>query len=173
MILSFITNLFVHQFGINITGYLFYALYGYYIHKYGVSKKIRFLLYVLSIFSVLVIFIGTCYLSMSSGTYVDLLKSYIGVPVLLYSSGLFVFIKYDFIKVMENKSVNKFVSFLDHYTFGIYLIHWFIIQFFMEILNIDITSVVYRFLAPFLIILICVVITYCIRKIPVVKRIIP
>lgn len=173
IIMTFIVNLLVNLKGITIVGYLCYALCGYYIHKYDINKNIRLILYLFSIIGVLIIFVGTCYLSMSSGNYVATFKDYVSIPVMVYSVGLFVFIKNNLVNIMDNIKIHNVVSFLDLYTFGIYLIHWFVIQFLIEIFKININSLIYRLLAPFLIILVCIGITYIIRKIPIVKRIVP
>lgn len=92
---------------------------------------------------------------------------------MLYPCGLFVFIKYDLVKIMENDYVNRIVSFLDFYTFGIYLIHWYILQIMIKLLNINIHSIIYRLGAPFVVIGIAVCIIYVLRKISLIKNIVP
>ena len=92
---------------------------------------------------------------------------------MLYPCGLFVFIKYDLVKIMENDYVNRIVSFLDFYTFGVYLIHWYILQIMIKLLNINIHSIIYRLGAPFVVIGIAVCIIYVLRKISLIKNIVP
>lgn len=154
--------------------YVLYGLIGYYIHTWGAVKfKILKILYVLAIFGLIAQIVGTTYLSASSGQINYYFKSYTHITCIFYSIGLFVFIKYDLIKIMEYDLINKLVSFLDFYTFGIYLIHWYILKFLVKFFNINITSIYWKLFASILIIIISVAIIYLIRKIPFVKKIVP
>ena len=74
---------------------------------------------------------------------------------------------------MKFDFISKFVHFLDFYTFGIYLIHWYILEFLIKIFNINNTSIIYRLFAPILVLIMSVVIIYLIRKIPFIKKILP
>lgn len=102
--------------------------------------------------------IGTTYLSASSGHIDYYFKSYTHITCIFYSTGLFIFLKYDLINIMKNNLINKFVSFLDFYTFGIYLIHWYVLKFLVTFFSINITSIYWKVFAPFFIITISVVI---------------
>lgn len=74
---------------------------------------------------------------------------------------------------MEFDLISKVVLFLDFYTFGIYLIHWYIIQFLIKIFSIDITSILFRLIGPFIVIIICVILINILRKFPIIERIVP
>ena len=69
--------------------------------------------------------------------------------------------------------INKIVNFLNPYTFGIYLVHCYVIKSLIKIFNIEVTSIVFRLIGPFVVILISVSLIYLIRKIPVISKIIP
>ncbi|MBE6490730.1 MAG: acyltransferase [Methanobrevibacter sp.] len=168
--LLFIINYLISS---SIPGYLAIALTGYYIHKYGVSRRIRILFYILLAIGFFVNCFGTYYLSLSAGKYVAYLRDYTSVSCVLYSVGVFILIKYDLIKFLKKDNIKKIISYLDHYTFAIYLIHWYIIQFLIVLFNIDITSIIFRLLSPFVVIVICVVIINVLRKVPVVSKIVP
>ncbi len=156
-----------------IVGYSFLAVFGFYIHKYGISRKLRIIFYVLAIFGFLANSFGSYYLSITAGKLIRTYIEYTFLPAMLYPCGLFVFIKYDLVKIMEYDWVNRIVSFLDFYTFGIYLIHWYILQIMIKVLNINIHSIIYRLGAPFMVIGIAVCIIYVLRKIPLIKNIVP
>ena len=175
IILLIITLLFAHDSysKIAIVGYLFFGMFGYYIHEYGISMNFKRCLYILGVLGLLFHLFGTYYLSLLSGQYVDLFKSYTHITCICYSVGLFTFMKYDLVRIMEFSRFNKLISFLDFYTFGIYLIHWYIIKILIKLLNINISSVCYRLLSPFFIIMCCICIIYLMRKIPLLKNIVP
>lgn len=154
-------------------GSLFFPLVGYLLHKYEISRKYRLILYLISIIGLLLHFFGTYYLSMDAGEVIRTFKGFTNVPSALYSIGIFVFIKYDLIKIMKINIINKIVHFLDFYTFGIYLIHWYLLEFLRITFNINNTSIIYRLFSPIIVLIMSVIIIYLIRKIPIVKRIIP
>ena len=139
-------------------GSLFFALTGYLLHKYEISKKYRIILYILAIIA---------------GEVIKTYKGFTNIPSVLYSLGIFVFIKYDIIKLMKFNIIKKIVGFLDFYTFGIYLIHWYLLQFLIRTFNINNTSIIYRLFAPLIVLVLSVIIIYLIRKIPIIKKIVP
>jgi len=109
----FFINFVLFFYNVNLIGYLFFAVFGFYVHKYGLSKKIRIILYLLALFGFFANSFGSYYISIVSG---KLFRSYINytfIPAMLYPCGLFVFIKYDLVKIMKNGYINKIVSFLD------------------------------------------------------------
>lgn len=169
----FILNGILYFYNVAIIGYSFLAVFGFYIHKYGIPRKIRIIFYLLAVIGFLANSFGSYYLSITSG---ELIRTYINynfIPAMLYPCGLFIFIKYNLVKIMEYATIKKVVLFLDFYTFGIYLIHWYILQILIKSFNINIHSLIFRLSAPFVVICISVVIIYLIRKIPYMKIIIP
>ena len=184
--LAFVLNIFIPFIltvsGINVqwtisltvcTGVLFYTLVGYLLHKYELKRNYRLILYILAICGLLMHIIGTYDLSMAAGKIIDTYKGYTNLPATLYSLGVFIFIKYDLVKLMKFDFISKIVHFLDFYTFGIYLIHWYLLEFLIKTFNINNTSIIYRLLAPILVLVMSVIIIYLIRKIPLIKKIFP
>ena len=158
---------------IAIICYVFYGFVGYYIHTWGISQKYKYIWYLLAICGLIMQIIGTFYLSNLSGEINYYFKNYTHIVCIFYSIGLFVFIKYDLVNIMKCEIIDKMISFLDFYTFGIYLIHWYVLKALIKIFNIHITSIYWKLFAPFLIISISVILIYLIRKIPIVKKIVP
>ena len=107
------------------------------------------------------------------GEYYSYLREYTNITCILYSIGLFVFIKYNISRIMEFNLINRVVSFLDYYTFGIYLIHWYIIQFLIQIFSSLNSSIKFSLFGPFIVIIICVFLINILRKIPGFLRILP
>lgn len=115
----------------------------------------------------------TIYLSYNAGHVVYSFRGYLNVPCVLFSVGIFVFIKYDLVKIMKIGIIKKLVNFLDFYTFGIYLIHLDILCIFLKFFNINVYSIIYRLFFPIILIGVSVILIWLIRKIPIIKRIVP
>lgn len=155
------------------SGYLFFTITGYLLHKYNLEKKYRLILYILAIAGLLMHMIGTYQLSVVAGSIVSTYKGYTNLPTVLYAMGVFVFIKYDFVKIMEFDIISKIVNFLNQYIFGVYLIHWFVLSALIRIFNINIRLLSYRLIGPFVILAISIVVIWLIRKVPGVSSIVP
>lgn len=151
------------------SGYLLYVLVGYLLCNYEITNKQKYIIYVLSIMGLLMHIIGIYKLSMDAGRIIDTYKGYNNVPCILYSVGVFIFLK-DIGKKIKNYKIIKIIS---QYTFAIYLTHWYFLNFLSEQFNLPSKSIFYRLGLPFIIVPLCILCTYLIRKIPVVKKIVP
>lgn len=154
-------------------GYLIYLLLGYLISHYDISRRNRFLLYVAGIVGLLLHMIGTYRLSMLHGEIDGTFKGYLNVPCILYSVGLFVFFRYAGENLMEKKIIGKIINVLKSYTFSLYLLHWYILQIILRITHVSPASIVYRLSAPFITFAIVVVVTWIMRKIPILRKLLP
>ena len=157
-----------------INGYLIYPIIGYLLDRYELSKKLKITIYILAIVGLLMHIIGTYYLSIKEGEIIQIFKGYTNVPAILYATGIFIFFKDYGNKIM--KKISKIINFLSKYTFSTYLIHFFIMDILTILLkkiNILNTSLLYRLLGPFIVIPIAILITIILRKIKVVKNIVP
>jgi surface polysaccharide O-acyltransferase-like enzyme len=156
-------------------GYLLYALIGYYINNTNLSKKGRIIIYILGFIGLFMHFYGTYYLSYKYNELITIFKDYNNIPCILYSTSIFVFVKYLFqnTNISNNKFMSKSVLFLKDYTFSIYLIHIFVIYGIDTIFKFSVTSILYRLLIPIPTIFICILITYLIRKIKILRVILP
>lgn len=154
-------------------GYLFYTLTGYLLHKWELQRKYRLMIYLIALLGLLMNLIGTYTLSIGAGEIVETYRGYVNLPCVLYSLGVFVFIKYDFVKLMRFGWISRIVNFLNPYTFGIYLLHWFVLEIIVRMFGINAHSIVYRLLAPFAVLAISVFVIWIVQKIPGGKRVIP
>lgn len=116
--------------------------------------------------------IGTQYLSFKANSIITTYKGYCNVPCILYSIAIFTFVK-NRLYIIKNKITATIINILKKYTFSLYLMHWFIIDISIRLFNLNNHSIIFRLGFPFIIIPICVGITYIIRKIPILKRIVP
>lgn len=154
-------------------GYLFYTLAGYLIHKWELKRKYRIMIYLFALLGLAMNLIGTYTLSIGAGHIVETFRGYVNLPCVVYSLGVFVFIKYDLVKIMRFGWISRIVNFLNPYTFGIYLLHWFVLEIIVKAFSIDTHSIVYRLIAPFAILVISVALIWIVQRIPGGKRVIP
>ena len=124
---------------------------------------------------------GTYRLSMNAGELIDTYKGYNNVPCVLYSLGIFVFFRNYGNKIMSG-FIGNIIGKISKYTFGIYLIHIYIVSYLPSLIslifgNIEVysitTSLLYRITAPFVIVAICILIIFLLRKIPAIRHIVP
>lgn len=108
----------------SMSGYLIFVLLGYYISEYGINRTWRIVSYVLGVIGLLMHIVGTATLSQQANAVVGSFKGYLNVPSVLYATAIFVFFKYAKLPT----SVVKVLSLFEKQTFGIYLIHWFILS---------------------------------------------
>lgn len=154
------------------TNYVVYICIGYLLDNLEIDKKYRFIVYFLAIFSLLVMIVGTYKLSIQSGEIISTYKGYQKLPCLLYSIGIFLFVK-NISKYFSGDLFMKIVNWLSSYTFPLYLLHWFIMNIMLKMFNINTLSIIYRIFVPFLIFIINIFITCIIRKLPFGKDILP
>lgn len=155
-----------------VTQYLIYVLLGYLLNNHNISKKQETIIYILGIIGLLMHIIGTQYLSFKANSIITTYKGYCNVPCILYSIAIFTFVK-NRLYIIKNNITAKIINILKKYTFSLYLMHWFIIDISIRLFNLNNHSIIFRLGFPFIIIPICVGITYIIRKIPILKRIVP
>lgn len=116
--------------------------------------------------------IGTYILSVKEGAIISTYKGYQNVPSILYATGIFLLLKDIGIRVMKNAQMNSFISCLGKYSFSIYLMQFILLDAAPHFVP-DTKSILYRLGAPFVMIPIIIAVTWCMRKIPVIKKIVP
>ena len=117
--------------------------------------------------------VGTYTLSVSAGSIQSLYKEYVNVPCVLYTVGVFVFLK-DVAGWLENISwFKKTIEMMGKYTFPVYLLHWFFLKIITGLNIIDTKSIFYRLLMPYGVYLAIMLITWCLRRILVVRKLVP
>lgn len=177
-LIPFIINIFNISISYTISiavgeSYLIYTMIGYLVDQYVFPKNLRYVVYVLSVAGLLMHIIGTYDLSFKEKEIVRIYKGYVNVPCVLYSTGVFVFFRYSGEKIMRNRFWKKSINFLKSYTFSLYLMHWFILQVLLSAFSLDSRSIYYRILSPFVVLVINVLITYILRKLPFFCKLLP
>lgn len=174
VLLPFINALFDYKLAIPITvpvvfDYLLYCLIGYLLDKNDLNKSKRIIIYILGILGLITHIYGTYKYSIIKGNIDLTFKGYTNVPCMLYSISIFVFIKYLF----KNIKNIKIIDYLGKFTFEFYLIHRIIIWIIDYVYKPNIFSLSYRLGLPFILVPICIFITVILRKLPIVKKIVP
>jgi surface polysaccharide O-acyltransferase-like enzyme len=114
------------------SGYPGYLILGYYLSIKKIKRnKMRFLIsFFLFLFGAFITFFGTWYVFVNNVNYQGDFYNYLSPNVLLLSIGIFVFIKN--IQFSYSTLVNLIFNFLDKYSFGIYLVHIFVLECFFK-----------------------------------------
>ena len=151
--------------------YVLYVFIGYVIAHSDIRLSRRVIIYVLGLAAMLVHLIGTYRLSMAAGYIVDTYKGYTKLICFIYSAAAFLLIKQISSHIRSEKAwkvINKAAT----YTFPVYLMHTFFISMSTQ-LGVTMGSPFYRFAMPFITILLCVIVAENVRKIPVIKHLLP
>lgn len=153
-------------------GYLFYVLLGYLLSNIELSKRTSFLVYIMGGAGLIIHMVGTYNLSMAAGTVVTTYKGYLNVPCILYSVAIFIFIKNVWNHLSNKRMVVKVVNYLSEYTFSLYLLHIFALWTIQKA-GANIYSIYYRMLSPIAAIIVTIILATVIRKIPILKNVLP
>ena len=151
--------------------YIVYVLLGYILNEIKLSRVNKILIYIGALAGLLVHTIGTYYLSIKAGMIIETYKGYENLPCLVYSVGVYVLLQSIASKISSEKFW-KVINFISGYTFPIYLMHIYVWRISTR-LGIYSRSLTVRLLMPYLVMVICIIITYFLRKIPIIKHIVP
>lgn len=146
--------------------YIFFYLFGYYLSKYDLPKKIRITSYILSIISIIIIILNN-FINIFDATYITY-TSFITFNIIL---SIFLLTKNH--KYNSNDKTKKILISLSECGFGIYLVHQLIINIIYKLLKIDII-LTYPYIGlivySIFIFVISYIIIYLLRKINFVKK---
>ncbi len=155
------------------SGYLLYIFVGYLLNEYETKWWQRLGIYAASLGALVLYSYGTQVLSFEAGRIVDTFKGATNITSVCYAAGIFVFFKQVGNRVMTVKWVYKVVSVFKNYTFCVYLLHMPILRLIRKTVDFDIRSIVWRVGGFLVIIPLCMAITWLLRKIPLVRKIVP
>ena len=156
-----------------ISGYLFWIWGGYTVYKAPPTEKQKKAIYVLSLIGLLMHIVGTYTLSVSAGSIQRSFKGYNNVPCIFYTFGVFVFLKDVAEQIKNIRWLKELIQTLGKYTFPVYLIHWFVLRVLQDMVGLNTKSITYRLMMPYVIYLVILIIAWLLRKIPVLRRIVP
>lgn len=156
-----------------ISGYLFWTWGGYYVYNNPPTRKQKGNAYALAVVGLLSHIVGTYKLSISAGSIQTIYKGYNNVPCVLYTFGVFIFLKDIAKKVEKIDWLRKLFDIMGKYTFPVYLIHWFVLRIMNDLISINTKSIFYRLLMPYVIYGVIMMFVWCLRKVPGLRKIVP
>ena len=174
VILPFINNIFKLEIQLPIyinigCSSMLYVLIGYILSKKELKKLTRIIIYLLGIIGLLMQILLTQKLSFEAGKIIDTYRGYQNIPCIAYSISIFVFIK----QITSKIKFKKIFCFLSKYTFEFYLMQYFIYTIIQRLTKWNTHAIAYRLGMPFIVILVTIIITLILRKIPILKKFVP
>lgn len=151
------------------TGALFYVFVGVLLDKKELAKRTRLIIYATGMVGLLAQIIGTYFLSYLKGEIVETFKGYFNLPGALYAIAVFLFFK----TVANNKQTLKLVEIVANCSLEIYFFNSILISSIRDVFGLDRYSLIFRLGMPFIIIPICICLTFVFRKIPLIKKLVP
>ena len=155
--------------------YIMFLLLGYLIStSNNIEKRKRILIYILGILAFIFRYVFTVLMSVHNNELVDIFFSkYEYFPNVFQAVAVFVFIKQiDWDRILSDKT-KRFVKKLSSLSFGIYLTHMLAISLLKRIFGLELTDLAYRTIFPIIVYAVCAIGSYIIKKIPVLKKIVP
>jgi surface polysaccharide O-acyltransferase-like enzyme len=157
-----------------VSDVLIWVPLGWLLHNCEMKQRTKYIIYILAMLGLGCHIFGTYNLSIKAGEIVKTYKGFQNAPSLLYSVGIFIFLKDIGTRIMSQDNVMaRIIKFIGKYTFAIYLMQFLLLTMFSSLSCIDTKSIIYRLGAPFIMIPIIICITYFMRKIPILKHIVP
>ena len=154
--------------------YVLYALIGYYLHTTELKPWHRVVTYLTGIAGALARYLHTSLTLNATGVANTLTWGYSNLPCLALAVAVFVFVKYaSRVPLFRRDKVKEACRFLASASFGIYLIHIFIMNVIVAKLGVDISAITWQMLGAFLVYFISLAIVKILQRIPYGKYIFP
>ena len=132
-----VTKLKINVFG----GFAAYFVAGYYLNNIKISLKHRRIIYVLGVVGYAVTVVCTYLLCVWQGVANELFYGSFTVNIALFTIAVFVFGKYECDRIVLSDRMEKIISKLSKWTFGVYLVHALILSMVWELLPLEVESI--------------------------------
>jgi surface polysaccharide O-acyltransferase-like enzyme len=106
---------------------LFYYIFGFYLNKINIKPLLRKIIYILGICGMIFTSGMSYYISLKKNTKINFFSSKY-INVFFPSVAIFILFKYNFNDLKYRKGIKEFIQKLGRLTFGIYIIHPFVID---------------------------------------------
>lgn len=154
------------------SSYIGFFVLGYYLNTYGMKKTMRRSIYILALLGFVITAVGTFYATAGNNGHFDgIFYDYYRPNVILEALGVYLFFQ-ERMKNYKNTKSSRLIVQLSNASFGVYLLHPIIRNFFFGYINIQSHTIfavagvaLLTLLSSFLLILL-------LRKVPVIKKII-
>ena len=155
-------------------GYILYVILGYLLATTDMTRKTRILFYILGLAGAGIRFGSTILGSSESAGLDQTFWGYMKFPAVFLAVGVFVAAKYGPWDKLENTpKIRRIVTTLAGTGFGVYLMHMIVFHILQDATGLSMESGWWRLVMPFVIYGICVVLVLILKKIPVLKYIVP
>ena len=148
---------------------LIYVFIGYYISNYSIEKKKRYFIYALGIFGFVLRYFGMVSLSLKQGYIEQIFNGYYKFACVTYSTAVYLFLK----NIRYNKKVLSLCELLAKQTFGIYMIHYFVIDVITKNFDINIFSFKWKLGGAVIVFAISWGIVKIFQNIPILRKVVP
>jgi len=164
----------ISKFGLNyfFSPYQMYYIFGFYLNRFNIKPLFRIIIYILGIFITIFTFQMTYYISLKKNEKINFFSSFY-INVFFASIGVFVFFKYNFNNLKYKRSIKEFIQKIGRLTFGIYIIHPFVIVELNKRFNMNNLSFEPLYSIPInslIIFLISLILVYIIKLIPFINQ---
>ncbi len=157
-----------------ISSIFIFVFLGYLLSTTNLQKRTRILVYIAAILSCIFRYIGIFILSTQDNTTATLLTDYSQFHSVLLAAAIFIFVKeIKWQKYFKTAKSRNLLATLAGCSFGVYLIHMFIMDFEAQLFHIDAHSFVWRIIWPFVTYGISITLVLTCKKIPYLRRIVP
>ena len=155
-----------------VCGYTGYFVLGYFLHRYEIPKKLRGVIYVLGCLGATATILLTYVFSKKSNGLDLIFLDDFSVFVLLEAVAVFVFCKYH-LNNLKNAKMQKMIMAISKCSFGIYLVHYFMVRYTREIFHMSPTTYNPIITIPLIsggIFVLSLIISFILNKMPIVKK---
>jgi len=155
--------------------YIIFLILGYLLSTTELSKKKRIIIYILGVLSAVTRYLYTYFLSTKEGILNRDLFDYCSFISIFLAVAVFIFIKnINWDKVLNKLHIRPFIlTKISSCSFGVYLIHLLVKNNITKILGLNVYSIWYRTLGAIVLYILCVIIVYIFKKIPIIKKALP
>ena len=154
-----------------VSSYMLFVLIGWWLNRHPLTRKQRIWIYILGLAGFCVHFFGTWIFSRQLGTVDSNFKGYFTPFSVLYSAAVFTAFRY--MKPAKAQWLATRLSWFVPATFGVYMIHWFVLRLIFGLNLFNEQSLTFRFIGPMVVFAGCCLIVRGMQKIPVVRKLVP
>ncbi len=154
-------------------GFLIFTVLGYLLSQTDISFKKRLIIYGAGLISVILRYFATIHLSVKDGVLNYTFFDYLQWHSVLLAVAVFVAFKHSkwIAKLGESRKASVFLKSLSSLSFGIYLTHYIVIEFLYKFIVPG--TYLWKLGVPFLVYAVSAVAVYVLKKIPIIKYIVP
>lgn len=158
---------------LNGGGFVMFLLLGYCITRYPMTKGTRYFVYIMGFFGWAIRFVYTREKSLALGYIDQTFFGYSNFPSVLLAVAVFTWFWYHDWSFLNKPKVVKVIRTLSGASFGIFLIHFYLMNFIIDIFTIDITALRWRIVGVPLVYSLSLCAVLMGKQIPFVKKILP